>query len=584
MRTFNTCFLVILYFVMEAGLASIVFANPPDAGSLLRQQEQLQQKIPKSLPKIKEKKKKAPLQRLPGETVLVERFRFTGEVDTELEASLQELAGHMIGTNVDLEGLKNIAANLTEYLRKKGWILARVFLPQQDVTQGIIQMEILKGRLDGSYDNGGGWRFSFSGDTRIREDYLKGIAENALSSGEEIDGGKLERGVLLINDLPGITAKGRFEPGSTTGTSQMIVNVEEGGLLTGNIGGDNYGSYSTGEYQANGSVALNDPFGFGSRASVSATGSEGLYLLRLNALVPLGYSGLKAALGYTDMTYESVNGSGVIGGLEGRSQIYSTGLSWPVIRRRHVNVNTGISFDYKALKDDSNAGVLKDKRINRVGISASGNLIDKWAGGGLNNWSANLVRGELDLSRVPGNLAADAATLKTDGYYTKFEFSLSRLQRLPKTFTMLSRMSGQWSNQNLDSSEEFILGGPYGIRAYPVGEAQGDMGMSASLELRYDLPFTTPLGSLQLNSFIDAGFIQMHQDKGSVSIGTAEKKNRYDLQGAGLGLTLAKGDRFFVRTGYAWKIGPNPGRTLDGKDADNRDDPGQFWAQGVFKF
>ena len=45
--------------------------------------------------------------------------------------------------------------------------------------------------------------------------------------------------------------------------------------------------------------------------------------------------------------------------------------------------------------------------------------------------------------------------------------------------------------KNLDSSEQFSLGGPYGVRAYANGSSSGDSGWQASLELRY-VPMACP--------------------------------------------------------------------------------------------
>lgn len=42
-----------------------------------------------------------------------------------------------------------------------------------------------------------------------------------------------------------------------------------------------------------------------------------------------------------------------------------------------------------------------------------------------------------------------------------------------------------FSGPDLDSSEKFALGGPYGVRTYATNEAMGDRGGFASAELRY---------------------------------------------------------------------------------------------------
>ena len=55
-------------------------------------------------------------------------------------------------------------------------------------------------------------------------------------------------------------------------------------------------------------------------------------------------------------------------------------------------------------------------------------------------------------------------------------------------------MRGQLAFDNLDSSEKMELGGAYGVRAYPEGEAFGDEGYIATAEARLMLDSLT--GSL----------------------------------------------------------------------------------------
>ncbi len=48
----------------------------------------------------------------------------------------------------------------------------------------------------------------------------------------------------------------------------------------------------------------------------------------------------------------------------------------------------------------------------------------------------------------------------------------------------MALFKAQLSSGNLDSSSKFSLGGPAGVRAYPVGEGSGDQGLQLSLEAR----------------------------------------------------------------------------------------------------
>lgn len=568
-----------------AGVPLAFAQTPPDAGSLLQQQEQLEHKLPQQFPEAETPEVVKPaLKKVPGLKVQVKAIRFSGATDLVPEAQLRALVADAIGKELDFAGLQALADKVTELLRSRGWLLARAYLPRQDVTEGVIEIAILRGRLEGSTTDGGGWQVSLSDGARIDAGTLNAIAEAVAPSGSAVRQEELERALLLMNDLPGISARSRLEPGSEGGTTRIAVDATEGPLLTGNLWADNYGNYSTGKNQLNAALNLNDPSGLGDQATLSATVTEGIRMGRMGYSFPLGTNGLRVSAGYTAMHYEVKEGSGVAAGLEGDSGIARAGLGYPFIRSRTFSLRGSLNAEHKRLKDDSDAGTLRDKRVDAYTLGVSGDSLDRWGGGGLNNVGLSLTRGDLDLSRVPADEAADAATLNTQGGYTKLNLTASRLQRLPGSFTLQGRFAAQWAGDNLDSSEQFILGGPAGVRAYPVGEAQGDEGWLASAELRYDWPGGTPVGALQLTAFADTGHIRLHHDPGSVTIPTATGKNDYQLSGAGLGLRLDKPGRYSLRLAWAHTLGENDGRTVADNDADGKSDDNRFWLQAITWF
>jgi hemolysin activation/secretion protein len=144
-------------------------------------------------------------------------------------------------------------------------------------------------------------------------------------------------------------------------------------------------------------------------------------------------------------------------------------------------------------------------------------------------------------------------------------------------------VSGQFANTNLDSGEKFSLGGPTALRAYSGGEASGDEGWLANVELRYELP-AFALGQPRLVGFYDVGGIKLHKDTRNLSIQTATGRNDYSLSGFGIGAELGKADLYQLRLVWAKKIGDNPGRTITGMNSDGRDLDNQFWLQGAFWF
>jgi len=108
------------------------------------------------------------------------------------------------------------------------------------------------------------------------------------------------------------------------------------------------------------------------------------------------------------------------------------------------------------------------------------------------------------------------------------------------------------------------------VRAYPVGEAAGDEGQIATVELRYALPQVygvTP----GLVVFADHGVSRINR------VQFAPGDNRRTLGAAGLGFTLFKSQDFSAKVYWAVKTSSSP--AVSDTDRANR-----VWAQVVKYF
>ena len=128
------------------------------------------------------------------------------------------------------------------------------------------------------------------------------------------------------------------------------------------------------------------------------------------------------------------------------------------------------------------------------------------------------------------------------------------------------------ASKNLDTSEKMELGGMYGVRAYPEGEAYADEGYLVTLEARQQLPMPpNMLGQLQAVAFIDAGEVKLNHSP------WAEGSRRRHLSGAGVGLYWMRANSFSVKAFYARKLGSEDATSAPDKS-------GRFWVQAVKYF
>jgi len=125
-------------------------------------------------------------------------------------------------------------------------------------------------------------------------------------------------------------------------------------------------------------------------------------------------------------------------------------------------------------------------------------------------------------------------------------------------------LSAQYAFKNLDSAEKFSLGGPYGIRAYPNSEGQGDHGLMANIEFKHGFNQT-----LEGMIFYDWGLIQQYQNTYSNwDSGNPSLENIYELQGIGVGVNWNVTPATNINWVFSTTLGSNDGEDASGLDND----------------
>jgi hemolysin activation/secretion protein len=549
---------------------TLPYGGRPDAGSILREQQPQRQLLPDRLPKPEKEQAIVPADEK-ADRVEVKGFAFKGNDGVITEPELTALVAGSIGKKLSFGDLQALTEKITARLKDKGWFLSRAYLPKQDITSGIILIQIEQGRSDGSI------QFHRDNSARVRMSVLRSFGEQSVTPGQALNEQKLERSVLLMNDLPGVNAKASLVSGSSPGTSRVDIAVNEGPLVSGTLFGDNQGNRYTGMWRANIKVFVDDPAGYGDRLTLTGTESSGMKQGAIAYGFPLFYDGLRGNVSYSSMRY---NLGRELADFEfgGNSHNIEAGLSYPILRGRNGSIRTSCNYGYRELEDTMHGVTYSDKQARYLSLGLTGDRYDTLLGSGYIAWSAGLTSGNLD---YPVYLFSAPVS----GKYTRFNFSMSRLQRLTEKATLNVSWTAQLAAQNLDSSEKISLGGPYGVRAYPIGEAQGDQAQMINVEMRYSLPVGQLHGALQLSGFFDAGQVQLQKDRTAVDNGTASNRNVYWLQGAGVGLIYDFSGRFSLRTSWAHVIGNNPGRhAITGVDSDGQRDQSHFWLQALMYF
>ena len=548
-------------------LPLITLAAPlPDAGSL---RQQIEQNQPPSIPhKIMPEKPVEPaaMPAKNGIITTVKSFHFVGNTLLTAEQLAPAVKGYL-NRPLNFTQLQAAATAVATAYREAGWIV-RAYLPEQDIVDGVVTIQIVEAvfgeiRLNGEIP------------PRTSRDKIMRIFNVQQKSGELLNADKLDRALLIADDLPGVTVAGSLNQGTKEHETDIDLKLGDEPLAAGEIAVDNTGSRSTGSERLTANLNLNSPFKSGDLISGNAIHTQGSDYIRLGGNVPVGSNGWRTGINASHLEYRLVAPEFSALDASGTSDTVGLESTFPLIRSRLKNLYLNINADSKTFNNVSSGATTTSYKVDAITIVLDGNLFDNLWGGGANSANLSLVDGNINLNGSP-NQAADASTTQTAGHYDKLRFAASRQQVITESLSFFGALSGQYARKDLDSSEKLYLGGATGVRAFPANEGGGSEGKLLNLEIRYRLP-----KGYNLIGFYDYGHITINPNNNFTG---ASALNDYSLKGAGLSLAWQSGNGPSLKATYAYRLGNNPNPTATGTDQDGSLLKNRFWLTASLPF
>lgn len=501
----------------------------PDAGQTLQQQNQVPQ-LPRSgvLVDIQ-----APsVATTPGGAeMMLLGLSFSGN-SVFSEADLLAVLGEVTGKSYDLAGLRALADRISAHYRAKGYPFARAFIPQQTISDGKLRIEVAEGRY--------GQVQALGNAAAEGQAFLADLRPGAL-----IEGPPLERATLIIDDQPGIKSAPIVRPGQEIGTANLEVLVERTPKFLGDVGFDNHGNRYTGEYRALTNLQWDSPFTFGDQFTARLLYSdESMWLGSIGYSAPIGSSGLRGNIGYAHTYYALAKDFANLQA-SGTAKVSSVGVTYPIIRSQKSNLTFAATYQHKDLNDrNQSAGTNDSKYSKSLPLALNFDRRDDTWGGGITYGSLSFTAGQLKLGSALESTDSSSGQ-NTRGSFKKWNLDVARVQatHVPNLL-LFGRVSSQWANKNMDSSEGFTLGGANGVRAYPNGEGNGDAGWLAQFEVRYTI------GNYSPYIFHDAGRVTLNARNSALT--SPANPNHRAISGEGLGIRYAQG-KWNLDATVAWR-------------------------------
>ena len=382
--------------------------------------------------------------------------------------------------------LEDMTRVVTSYYRDNDFILAWAYLPEQTVEDGIVTVRVLSGALE---------QVHVEGNERYTRERLVMPFDELI--GKPVQKTEIESAILHLRDYPGMSPTAVFSAGETPGATDLTVKVTEDRIDFRTFV-DNYGSDFTGNGRARAVLDWFNPFGIGDAFSANILQTfdpaEGTYG-GVNYELPVNRYDWILGVAYSKNVYDVSGSQAEEIGLGGEADIATLYLRRQLTRSRFFNASAFFGLSLKEAKID-NVTVdgddpedkltvmtvgLNIERVDRLGPGALNQFILEFHHG-FNDFLGSMDKdGDGNSSRVGGS--GDVA----GGDFDKWILQYQRLQRISKNNTLLARLFYQQSDDLLTSLEQYSLGGPYSVRAYPTAEALVDKGGFVSFEWMLDL-------------------------------------------------------------------------------------------------
>ena len=470
----------------------------------------------------------------PPNSLLVQGFRFTGNDSIE-SWMLQDVVSHAVGQYLDIDGLYALADQVTTFYRQQGYWLARAYLPEQVVTDGVVLIGVVEGR----YGN-----VEIESRANVPQELGPRILRD-VGPGDVVYGPRLESAILLISDVPGVEASASLSPGSEPGTADLHVVLHPVERFVAVWTANNHGSSAEKSFRSILNARWENPRGYGDHFSFTIFGgSSGSFFGRAAYEAPVNHRELRLNLAYSVSQYKLANEFAVLDG-SGDTRRFSVTANHPVLRAGRINVLGEVGYAHTQMQER-----LLTAESSRTVSGFSSALRAEWQGTGGKTISAALeVRAGSVKFGTGADAAFDAAGPKTAGDFQKATGTVTVTQPFGAGKTVQASASWQWASKNLDPTEKLTLGGPEGVRAYTTDAPSVDEGWLGHLEVRRQLNLRRLPWLRAASLFVDVGQGQVNKAPWP----GAGETGRVTLAGAGVGFAWAW-DRLNGEVAYALPV------------------------------
>lgn len=489
------------------GQPSVPIAPPEGLQMIRPSDERLPDVEPKpepeptlELPPVEPTEPEAPISA--GPTFVLRGVEIDGNTVID-EAELQTVVDKYRDRSVSTGQLEEMRRELTMVYVNAGYINSGAVLPDQRVTDGIVRIVIVEGKLS---------EIDVKGNKNVSKTYFTDRIE--LSDGPPLNVRELEERMQIMLEDPRVERiNSRLEPGDRPGESRLDMGVTEGKMVGMQFTLDNYRAPSVGQIQGGLHLQLQNFTSVAERVLMDFWKTEGLWDVQARLEVPVSPRDTMAFARIELSEADVVEAPGSELDVESESRDLEFGVSHPFYRVPGKTLSLGISLNPR----ESETFLLGRPFSFSPGVQ---NGVSKVSPLRLSlNW-LNRDREQVVAARsvlsigLPIFGATENSGNLPDGQYVAWLGQAQWVRRWTDGgLNTVLRADVQLTPNPLLPLEKFTVGGPLSVRGYRTNQMVRDSGYSASAEVRIPL-FKVPIpgisqrftdGTVEFAPFFDLG-------------------------------------------------------------------------------
>jgi len=445
------------------------------------------------------------------------------------DIQLAEIYQEKIGQTVVLEDVRQIAEKIEAKYRSEGYFLTRVFLPPQQVNDGVFTIKVIEGYIGSIQVEG------------ATEELRLGVFEELefLLKQKPAKIFNVERALLMLNDLPGTEGSGLLRAGRDVGSTDLVVQLNP--IQTTNyFSMNNQASRSVGPVVASYSKQFRNVLNVFDELTLQISSSADrneLANVSWRYSKPILINGLTLSLGSLASNarpggeFQSLN-------LESKVITQSVRLRYPLIRSREGSlfVDAGATNVVSRTLKDSDS-LLQEKHTGKDLIIQGVDIQSK----------LGTTQFSLGYSKANSVNAPLPSVSGFDPELKKFNYSLKHRASTSNGFYGQIDLMGQSATKPLLSSERIAFGGGGIGKGFAPSSIVGDRGYGNSLEIGWStqmmMPWESP-GQIQFFTFRDLARAEQISPDNAGSV-------LYKLRSSGVGLRLQSAEGWRTSVYYA---------------------------------